>query len=63
LDLTGLSETLSFAEPPATGTQPSMLELDDIQFSTSSVPEPGLLTLFALGGLIFVWRCWKAQAI
>ncbi len=59
LDLTDQSETLSFTEPPASGTQPSMFELDNIQFSSSPVPEPSVLGLSALGGLLFVWRRWK----
>ncbi len=32
--------------------------LDDIQFSPSSVPEPGALCLSVLGALLFAWRCW-----
>jgi hypothetical protein len=36
----GQTETLSFTEPPATGVQPSMFELDNISFSTQSIPEP-----------------------
>jgi hypothetical protein len=31
-------------------------EIDDIQFSTSPVPEPSALALCALGGLSLVWR-------
>ena len=58
--LAGEVETLSFTEPPATGTQPSLFELDNIQFSTSPVPEPGTLALCALGGLSLVWR-WRKK--
>ena len=36
---------------------------DDIQFSPSAVPEPSVLGLFALGGLLLVWRRWKVRAI
>jgi hypothetical protein len=49
----GQTETLSFTEPPATGVQPSMFELDDIVFSTSSVPEPSPLVLTGLGAFVF----------
>jgi len=49
----GPSVTLSFTEPaPATGG-PSMFELDDISFSPSPVPEPGIIALTAIGGLLF----------
>jgi hypothetical protein len=34
---------------------PSFLELDDITFSTSSVPEPNPAILISLGGLIFAF--------
>lgn len=34
--------------------------LDDIQFSSSAVPEPSVLGLSALGGLLLAWRRWKA---
>lgn len=30
--------------------------LDNIQFSSSPVPEPGIFALAALGGLFFMWR-------
>jgi hypothetical protein len=33
--------------------------LDNIQFSAEPVPEPGALGLFALGGLLLVWRFLK----
>jgi len=33
--------------------------LDNIQFSSSPVPEPGILSLSALGGLLFGLRRWK----
>jgi hypothetical protein len=50
----GLTETLTFTEPPATGVQPSELELDNIVFSPSSVtPEPSALALMGIGGLLF----------
>jgi hypothetical protein len=37
---------------------PSALELDDITFSASAVPEPNMLALTAVGGLICVARRW-----
>jgi hypothetical protein len=49
----GQTETLSFIEPPATGVQPSMFELDNISFSTQSVPEPNPLALTGAGALLF----------
>jgi len=38
-------------------------EIDNIQFSTSAVPEPSTLGLSALGGLLLAWRRSKARAI
>jgi PEP-CTERM motif len=35
--------------------------LDNIQFSSMPIPEPGFLGLFGLGGLAFLWHCWKAR--
>jgi hypothetical protein len=60
-DLAGISEALTFTEPPAASSQPSMFELDNIQFSPSSVPEPSALGLSVLGGWVLVWRSWKAR--
>jgi hypothetical protein len=37
--------------------------IDDIQFSPLSVPEPSVLGLSALGGLLLAWRRWKAREI
>ena len=51
--LAGTEATLSFTEPYAMVPQPWLLELDNIQFSPSTVPEPGLLALTALGGVLF----------
>jgi hypothetical protein len=36
--------------------------LDNIQFSSSPVPEPGAFALSALGGTYLVWRRWKMRA-
>jgi hypothetical protein len=57
--LAGEVETLSFTESPYPGGYLSLFELDNVQFSNSSVPEPGELALAALGGLCFAWRRWK----
>ena len=35
--------------------------LDNIQFSSSPVPEPSALGLSALGGLFFAWRCKRTS--
>jgi hypothetical protein len=51
--MAGQSETLSFVEPPAIGTQPSEFEFDNIVFSPNTVPEPSTLALTVLGGLLF----------
>jgi len=51
--LTGQTEQLAFIAP--IGIDNSW-EIDDIQFSPLSVPEPNILALFALGGLLFVLR-------
>jgi hypothetical protein len=51
--MAGQTETLSFVEPPAIGTQPSEFEFDNISFSPNAVPEPSTLALAGLGGLLF----------
>jgi hypothetical protein len=56
----GQSEQLAFS---ALEGNNNYWTLDDIQFSTSSVPEPSALGLSALGGLFLAWRCRKARAI
>ena len=58
--LAGELETLSFTEPPAAGSPPSFFELDDIQFSTSPVPEPSTLALTVLSDLSLFWR-WRKR--
>jgi hypothetical protein len=57
----GQFETLRFTEPPATGTQPSMFELDDITFSPNTVPEPNTLALLVMGGVALAFRRWRAK--
>lgn len=43
--------------------QPQSVDIiDNIQFSTSPVPEPNSFGLFALGGLLVAWRHWRKPA-
>jgi hypothetical protein len=62
-DMAGLSEPLTFSALEAFGGYNNW-NIDDIQFSSSAVPEPSTLALCALGGLFLVWRnrriCSKA---
>jgi len=52
-------ETFSLIAPPTGG--PNGVEFDNIQFSTSAVPEPSIFGFFALGGAAFAWRrCQKS---
>jgi PEP-CTERM motif len=37
--------------------------LDNIQFSSLPIPEPGVLGLFGLGGLAFLWHRRKAKVV
>jgi len=55
------TEALSFIQPPATGVvQPGYLELDDIQFSpTSIVPEPSIFGLTAIGAIALGRYRWR----
>lgn len=50
----GLTETLVFSQTSF---------LDDIQFSSMPVPEPGGLALVALGSAIFVWLCGRRASV
>jgi hypothetical protein len=54
--LVGQVEQLIFSTPPDGGN--NYWELDDIQFSSSSVPEPSTLSLFGICILIFYLRKW-----
>jgi hypothetical protein len=47
----GQLETLSITDPPPASSPPSFLELDNIQFLTSPIPEPGTLALLAAGAV------------
>jgi len=57
----GPSVTLSFTEPPPTSGGPSEFELDNISFSQTAVPEPSIVALSAIGGLLFGARKWLAR--
>jgi len=47
---------LNIIEPPAVGVQPSLLELDNIMFSSEAIPEPSVFGLSALGAVLLAWR-------
>lgn len=51
----GQTGTLSFVDTPPSGAV-GLVELDDITFSTSSVPEPNPAILLTLGSLVFAIR-------
>jgi len=54
--LAGQVATLSIAEPAPNNNPPSMLELDNLVFSSSNVPEPGTFSVTLLG---FLWLAWR----
>jgi hypothetical protein len=58
--LAGQDATLSITEPAPTTPFPTELELDDIIFSPSSIPEPSELALAAMGAL-FLGFCRRNQ--
>ena len=43
------------------GEGPGWMELDDITFSTTAVPEPSTLALLAVGGVVLATRHWYAN--
>jgi hypothetical protein len=51
----GQDSTLSITELPPANQEfsPSLLQLDDITFSTQAVPEPGPIALTAVAGVLF----------
>jgi hypothetical protein len=55
--IAGESEQLMFSALPAGGG--SGWTIDDIQFSSSAVPEPNQLALSALGALLLGFRRWQ----
>ena len=53
-------ETLTITETfPTTGAPPGIMSLDNIVFSTTPVPEPGMLALVAAGAVLFGLRRWR----
>ena len=54
----GQTTVLSFSALEVS-TYNNIWNLDNIQFSASPVPEPGVLGLFALGGAFLAFRRWK----
>jgi hypothetical protein len=60
----GKTATLSFTAPvPSSSFNPSFLELDDIVFSTASVPEPNQLALFMVGGVFCCLRFYPGKEV
>jgi len=57
----GQTETLSFSALEAFGGYNNW-NIDNIQFSSSAVPEPSVLALSGLGGLLLACRRWKKSA-
>ena len=55
----GLQAQLSFTEQPPVGVPPSVLELDNVLFSTSPVPEPGTMALLFTGALLLGVYRWR----
>jgi hypothetical protein len=60
--LAGQTEQLSFTSPVPTGVPPDFLEIDNIQFSTSPIPEPGTCALILCGAAVFGASRWKRDA-
>jgi hypothetical protein len=55
----GQIEALSITEPPPVGTPPSVVELDNIMFSSNPVAEPGTCGLILCGAVLFGLRRWR----
>jgi uncharacterized protein (TIGR03382 family) len=49
----------AFAQRPHSSD--TYLYLDSIQFSTQPAPEPGVVSLLALGALLLGWRVWRRR--
>ena len=54
--MAGQSETLSFTETADSVNQAGLFELDNIQFSTQSIPEPSTFALAAFGAMLLGLR-------
>jgi hypothetical protein len=54
-EFAGQTETLAFSAPQISGNV-NYWTIDNIQFSSSPVPEPSTLAFCALGGVFLVWR-------
>jgi hypothetical protein len=56
----GQTEQLTFSAP-AVNTGLNSWEIDDISFSPNPLPEPNIVALTAIGGLLFGARKWFAR--
>jgi hypothetical protein len=57
----GQVETLTLAEPSPASNPPSTVMLDNIVFSNSAIPEPGVASLFALAAVALGWRVLRRR--
>jgi hypothetical protein len=57
----GDSGQLQITSTVPSGNGISWVEFDDIAFSTTAVPEPGVITLLGIGGLAFAFRGWRRR--
>jgi len=55
----GQIATLAFSSLFTIPAGSGVVALDNIQFSSSPVPEPGVIGLSAFGGLFLAWRRWR----
>jgi hypothetical protein len=55
----GQTEQLTFSALPSSG--PNNWEIDDISFSPNQLPEPSIVALTAIGGMLFGARKWLAR--
>ncbi len=59
----GQTGELKFLMPDLTPVGSSSSYLDNIQFSTQSIPEPGTLGLFAIGTLFLAYRSQRTPNV